>query len=130
MNSRYRSRRVAGYARLWTLAMLLCAGASASTRLAQAQDSNQGPSDPAKQTASPGDSSMAAVPNRPTFSTTAEAVQKGVFEIEFGLEAADGHQDLNGLFKFGLLEISNYALAIIRFCATPVLWASAIQVPA
>ena len=45
---------------------------------------------------------MAAVPNRPTFSTTAEAVQKGVFEIEFGLEAADGHQDLNGLFSLSL----------------------------
>ena len=73
---------------------------------------------------------MVAVPNRPTFSTTAEAVQKGVFEIEFGLEAADGHQDFNGLLKFGLLE--NLEL---RFGNNPILRdsgvaASAIQVPA
>lgn len=45
-----------------------------------------------------------AVPNRPTFSTTAESVQKGVFEIEYGLEAASGHQNINGLLKFGLVE--------------------------
>jgi hypothetical protein len=81
--------------------MVICVGAC--TGSARAQDSNQSPSDPAQQTALQGNSSMVAVPNRPTFSTTAEAVQKGVFEIEFGLEAADGHQDLNGLFKFGLL---------------------------
>jgi hypothetical protein len=94
--------------------MLLCA--SASSKSTQAQDSNQAPSDPANQTASQGDSSIAAVPNRPTFSTTAEAVQKGVFEIEFGLEAAAGHQDLNGLFKFGLL--GNLEL---RFGNNPIL---------
>jgi len=27
-----------------------------------------------------------------------------VFEVEVGLEAADGHQNVNGLLKFGLLE--------------------------
>src|SRR5438105_646991 len=43
-----------------------------------------------------------AFPNRPTLSTTAESVQSGVFEIEYGLEAADGHQNINGLLKFGL----------------------------
>jgi hypothetical protein len=59
---------------------------------------------------------MVAVPNRPTFSTTAEAVQEGVFEIEFGLEAADGHQNTNGLLKFGLLE--NLEL---RFGNNPIL---------
>ena len=59
---------------------------------------------------------MVAVPNRPTFSTTAEAVQKGVFEIELGLEAADGHQNFNGLLKFGLLE--NLEL---RFGNNPIL---------
>jgi len=47
---------------------------------------------------------ITAVPNRPTFSTTAEAVQRGVFEIEYGFEAADGHQDINGLLKFGLFK--------------------------
>ena len=44
---------------------------------------------------------ITAVPNRPTFSTTAEAVQAGVFEIEYGFELADGHQNINGLLKFG-----------------------------
>ncbi len=45
-----------------------------------------------------------AVPNRPTFSSIAETVQKGVFEIEYGLELAQGHQNINGLLKFGLLK--------------------------
>jgi hypothetical protein len=47
---------------------------------------------------------ISAVPNRPTFSTTAESVQSGVFEIEYGLEAGDGHQNINGLLKFGLTK--------------------------
>jgi hypothetical protein len=41
------------------------------------------------------------VPNRPTFSTTAESVQPGVFEVEYGFELAEGHQNINGLLKFG-----------------------------
>ena len=45
-----------------------------------------------------------AVPNRPTFSTTAESVQCGVLEIEYGMETADAHQNINGLIKFGLLK--------------------------
>jgi hypothetical protein len=45
---------------------------------------------------------ITAVPNRPTFSTTAESVQSGVFEIEYGMEAAEGHENINGLLKFGL----------------------------
>src|SRR5882762_8890133 len=47
---------------------------------------------------------ITAVPNRPTFSTTAEAVQPGVFEIEYGMEAAEGHENINGLLKFGLTK--------------------------
>src|SRR5258705_1373234 len=47
---------------------------------------------------------ITAVPNRPTFSTTAESVQSGVFEIEYGFEAGDGHQNINGLLKFGLTK--------------------------
>lgn len=42
-----------------------------------------------------------AVPNRPTVSTTAQPVQLGVLETEWGVDAASSHQDLNGLFKFG-----------------------------
>src|SRR5713101_7763545 len=47
---------------------------------------------------------ITAVPNRPTFATTAEAVQRGVFEIEYGLEAAKGHQNINGLLKWGMVK--------------------------
>jgi hypothetical protein len=47
---------------------------------------------------------ITAVPNRPTFSTTAESVQSGVFEIEYGLEAGESHQNINGLLKFGLTK--------------------------
>jgi hypothetical protein len=101
MNHRACYRRVAVFVCLWSLAVLLCVGAS--TTPARAHDSNQDPSDPQKQTTSQGGNPIVAVPNRPTFSTTAEAVQKGVFEVEYGLEAADGHQNINGLLKFGLL---------------------------
>src|SRR5215475_7311877 len=58
---------------------------------------DQSPSVPA--VASP--DQITAVPNRPTFSTTAESVQPGVFEIEYGFELGDGHQNVNGLLKFG-----------------------------
>ena len=47
---------------------------------------------------------LTAVPNRPTVSSTAEIVQCGVLEIEYGAEVADGHQNINGLIKFGLLK--------------------------
>jgi hypothetical protein len=60
------------------------------------QNQNPQPSDPANTT-----DQITAVPNRPTFSTTAESVQSGVFEIEYGIELADGHQNINGLLKFG-----------------------------
>jgi hypothetical protein len=47
---------------------------------------------------------ITAVPNRPTFASTAEMVQPGVFEIEYGLEAADAHQNINGLLKWGAVK--------------------------
>src|SRR5438094_2815357 len=47
---------------------------------------------------------ITAVPNRPTFASTAEMVQFGVFEIEYGLEAAHGHQNINGLLKWGAVK--------------------------
>ena len=67
-----------------------------------AQDSSGGKLPSSAQTASSKENLITAVPNRPTFSTTAETVQRGVFEIEYGGEAADGHQNINGLLKFGL----------------------------
>jgi len=65
--------------------------------------SSQG-SDPAQVNPPNGPDQITAVPNRPTFSTTAESVQSGVFEIEYGFEASDGHQNINGLLKFGLTK--------------------------
>jgi hypothetical protein len=66
------------------------------------QDSTQTPKSKPPDTSDPPDSeTITAVPNRPTFSTTAETVQDRVFEIEYGLEAADGHQNINGLLKLG-----------------------------
>ena len=47
---------------------------------------------------------MTAVPNRPTFASTAEMVQLGVFEIEYGFEAAKAHQNVNGLLKWGAVK--------------------------
>jgi hypothetical protein len=70
---------------------------------ATAQDSGQVSSGSA-QTVQQSESTISAVPNRPTFSTTAETVQTGIFEIEYGFEAAAGHQNINGLLKFGLIK--------------------------
>lgn len=47
---------------------------------------------------------ITAVPNRPTFASTAEMVQLGVFEVEYGFEAAKGHQNINGLLKWGVVK--------------------------
>jgi hypothetical protein len=47
---------------------------------------------------------ITAVPNRPTFANTALTVQRGVFEVEYGFEAAGGHQNINGLLKWGVLR--------------------------
>jgi len=58
---------------------------------------------------------LVAVPNRPTVSTTAQPVQLGVLETEWGIDAASTHQDLNGLFKFGLT--TNFEL---RFANNPL----------
>jgi hypothetical protein len=78
----------------------LLASFGADVRAQNTQDS------PQQKQSAPGDTSAApdqiiAVPNRPTFSTTAESVQDRVFEIEYGLEAAQEHQNINGLLKFG-----------------------------
>ena len=53
---------------------------------------------------------IVAVPNRPTVSTTAQPVQPGVLETEWGVDAASSHQDVNDLFKFGLT--SNFELRL------------------
>jgi hypothetical protein len=52
----------------------------------------------------PNANEITAVPNRPTFASTAEMVQLGVFEIEYGFEAGNGHQNINGLLKWGAVK--------------------------
>lgn len=47
---------------------------------------------------------ITAVPNRPTLATTGEAVQRGVLEVEYGFEGGRGHQNINGLVKFGMFK--------------------------
>ena len=59
---------------------------------------------PQTQQTAPAPDQITAVPNRPTFASTAEMVQHGVFEIEYGFEAAKGHQNINGLLKWGAVK--------------------------
>ena len=58
---------------------------------------------------------IVAVPNRPTVSTTAEPVQPGVLETEWGIDAASSHQDLNDLFKFGLTSNFEFPVLVFKF---------------
>ncbi len=76
--------------------------ASAGHVLAQAPDTPQADSQnpPMVQTTY----EITAVPNRPTFASTAEMVQLGVFEVEYGFEAAKNHQNINGLLKWGAVK--------------------------
>jgi len=60
---------------------------------------------------------LTAVPNRPTVSTTAQPVQPGVLETEWGVDAAGSHQDINGLFKFGVSKNFELRLANNPFTA-------------
>jgi hypothetical protein len=56
---------------------------------------------------------LIAVPNRPTVSTPAQPVQRGVLETEWGVDAASSYQDLNGLLKFGVSK--NFELRVTDF---------------
>src|SRR2546428_5922400 len=78
---------------------LLAAGANV---LGQTTDTLQ--TTPQTQQAVQSADEITAVPNRPTFASTAEMVQLGVFEIEYGFEAAKGHQNINGLLKWGAIK--------------------------
>src|SRR5947207_5891421 len=63
----------------------------------------------------PAQAELTPVPNRPTVSTTAQPVQPGVLETEWGIDAAASHQDINGLLKFGVSK--NFEL---RFANNPL----------
>src|ERR1700674_1125060 len=97
--------------------MLFCAAASTMPLHSQEQSAGetQTETQPREQTrpanasaeqaqATNAQGEIVAVPNRPTLATTAEAVQRGVFEIEYGFEAAKGHQNINGLLKWGVFK--------------------------
>ena len=74
----------------------------------------QGPATSSTEAPPPPDdqnSGITAVPNRPTITTTGETVQRGVLELEYGFELADGHQNTNGLLKFGLFKNLELRLA-------------------
>jgi hypothetical protein len=60
---------------------------------------------------------LVAVPNRPTVSTTAQPVQPGVLETEWGINAAASHQDIDGLLKFGVSKNFELRLANNPFTA-------------
>jgi hypothetical protein len=83
--------------------IVLCAATFIFSISVFAQDPN---SDPQQPTVAIQDEpqEITAVPNRPTFATTAETVQRGVFEIEYGMEAASGRQNVNGVLKFGIVK--------------------------
>jgi hypothetical protein len=95
------------------LGIMICASSQAQSDASAPQAPAPSPS-AADSSKNPADQ-ITAVPNRPTFSTTAESVQSGVFEIEYGIEAADGHQNINGLLKFGVTK--NLEL---RFANNPI----------
>lgn len=84
-------------------------GADASQNPSKAPDHVQSPTQAQNQ------EEITAVPNRPTFATTAETVQRGVLEIEYGFEGGEGHQNINGLVKWGAFK--NLEL---RFANNPV----------
>jgi len=78
---------------------------SAKTQSAgQSADNSNAQAPPADQNAGNQQDEITAVPNRPTVASTAESVQSGVFEIEYGFELASGHQNVNGLLKWGVLK--------------------------
>src|SRR5438552_13945005 len=54
---------------------------------------------------------LTPVPNRPTVSTSAQPVQPGVLETEWGIDTAASHQDINGLLKFGVSKNFELRLA-------------------
>jgi len=87
---------------LRNVVLLLGLLASAGRVLAQAPDAPRADSQnpPMVQTTY----EITAVPNRPTFASTAEMVQLGVFEVEYGFEAAKNHQNINGLLKWGAVK--------------------------
>src|SRR5207245_6462080 len=79
-------------------------GLLATGVIARGQTPDTSPATSENQQMGPKLDEITAVPNRPTFASTAEMVRPGVFEIEYGFEAAKGHQNINGLLKWGAVK--------------------------
>src|SRR5260370_33360807 len=79
-------------------------GLFATGRMVRGQTPDTPPATSQNLQKDPNADEITAVPNRPTFASTAEMVQLGVFEIEYGFEAAKGHQDVNGVLKWGAVK--------------------------
>src|SRR5262245_48701662 len=116
------SRVMRAVQRLCCAALFSIFACGASVRAQGSRDQTQDPQGQVTANAQPSQSQsvslpdqISAVPNRPTFSTTAESVEPGVFEVEYGFELADGHQNVNGLLKFGATK--NLEL---RFANNPI----------
>src|SRR5882672_4419958 len=89
---------------------------------AVAQEQQQPPPPSSQQVQpEPAPTEIVAVPNRPTIASTAEVVQSGVLELEYGFEGGDGHQNINGLVKFGLTKWFE-----LRVANNPILRDSAV----
>jgi hypothetical protein len=86
---------------LFTGSLLCLAGTLPKISCAQEQPSPSQPT-PSQAQAQPVTPEIQAVPNRPTFASTAEVNQAGVLELEYGFEGGNGHQNINGLVKFGV----------------------------
>ena len=84
--------------------MLLGLGLLATGMNVRGQTADTPPSTPQNQQKNQNADEITAVPNRPTFASTAEMVRLGVFEIEYGFETAKGHQNINGLLKWGAVK--------------------------
>jgi hypothetical protein len=79
-------------------------GLLATGKIVRGQTPDASPATRENQQKDPKAEEITAVPNRPTFASTAEMVQLGVFEIEYGFEAAKAHQNVNGLLKWGAVK--------------------------
>lgn len=91
-----------------TILSLIWLGAMASPFRGQtpqpSEDAKKTQDESQTQNPNPPPDEITAVPNRPTFASTAEMVRPGVLEVEYGFEAAKGHQNINGLLKWGAVK--------------------------
>ncbi len=84
--------------------VLACLGLLAVTARVRGQETDTPQTTPQARQTAQNANEINAVPNRPTLASTAEMVQLGVLEIEYGFEAAKGHQNINGLLKWGAVK--------------------------